>query len=190
MKKLSVIATLAMALVVHAQTGHFKPYRVSNDFREVDNLKTFVKAVILTPEHKEALRKNLFVVSPAEDDQLYWVYGRNDYRNLPTLVTTDTVVHLYHVFFDGTLRRLEEDALLPRLRELSRKMMEDSQKQESTRTDPAMKQAARKNLAYFSVGLALTEGTAFPAVNSMEAVDELQMVGDSKGFLKSAIFPS
>lgn len=189
MKTFSVIATLAMALVVNAQTGHFKPYRVSNDFREVSNLKPFMSVVALTPEHKELLRKNLFVVSPRGDDQLYWVYGRNDYRNLPSLVTTDTVLHLYHVFFDGTLRRLEEDALLPRLQTLSKKMVAASQRQMDALKDPAMKEAARKNLAYFSVAQALTEGSAFPADNSLEATDELRMVADSKGFTKSAIFP-
>lgn len=178
-----------MALVVNAQTGHFKPYSVSSDLHEVANYKSFTSHIPLNSEQKGLLKKNLFLVAPSDYDQPYYMYGANDYDNLPSLVTTDTVLHLYHVFFDSTLRRLEQDSLLPRLRKLSQSMVATARKQYAEAKDPLMKEAARKNLAYFSVAEALTEGSAFSPDDSAEASAELRMVADAKGFQKSAIFP-
>src|SRR5689334_13719662 len=113
MKHYCALAMSAMALATYAQTGSFKPYGVSADFREVANRKTLQSFVTLSAEHKALLQKNLFVVSPRGDNQLYEIYGVNDYRNLSSLITTDTVLHLYHVFFDGTLRDVEQHSLLP-----------------------------------------------------------------------------
>jgi hypothetical protein len=166
MKQAIVLALAALAGVSFAQTGKFRPYSVSADFREVANAKAFMAKVGLSPEHRSLLQRNLFVVSPSDEQQLYWVYGRNDYENLPSLITTDTVLHLYHVFFDSTLRRMEEDMLLPKLRSLSQKMVRATQKQMNSVSEPAMKEAARKNLAYFAVAQVLTEGEGFPAGDS------------------------
>lgn len=183
----------AMALVVHAQTGNYRPYDVSPDFHEVQNAKQFMRFVALSPQHRANLQKNLFVVSPRGDEQLYWVYGVNDYRNLPSLVTTDTVLHLYHVFFDGTLRKVEQDFLLPRLQKLSAGMLAASRNQVRSLRDPAMRAAAEKNVQFFTVAQRLTDTSedTFPTMDLAftPAQDEIDRISAAKGYMQSAIFP-
>jgi hypothetical protein len=187
MKYPIVIATTAMALVAHAQVGNFRPYSVSNDFHEVANAKAFTKAIALTPEHRALLKKNLFVVSPSHFDQLYQMYGVNDYQNLPSLVTTDSVLHLYHVFFDGTLRKIERDALLPKLERLTAKMYAASMNQAKSATDDALRQAATRNAAYFAVAANLLKQGSAPTTEAVGT--ELGRIKAASGFEESAIFP-
>ncbi|MFI5386366.1 MAG: DUF3160 domain-containing protein [Fimbriimonadales bacterium] len=187
MKYVFALAVAAMSALASAQTGHYKPYSVSPDFREVANRQQFLKFVTLAPEHKALLAKNLFVVSPRGDDQLIWVYGQNDYRNLPSLVTTDTVLHLYHVFFDATLRKTEQDSLLPKLRRMSERLVISSQHQIRSAPDAATREAATKNLAYFTVATDLLLD-ADRSSNRLASA-EFKRIKAAKGFEVSAIFP-
>lgn len=186
MKNICVIAMSAMALAVSAQVGHYKPYRVSSDFHEVANRKQLASVLTLGATHKTLLQKNLFVVAPRGDDQLYYVYGENDYRNFPSLVTADAVLHIYHVFFDGTLRQIEQTALMPKVQRLAAKMLAASE-QAAQSSDPAVKAAAAKNAAYFAVADALLKGEK---TSSNPLVDtELKRIQAASGLSYSAIFP-
>lgn len=188
MKNICVIAMSAMALAVHAQVGHYKPYHVSADFHEVANHKQLEKIVALGPSHKALLQKNLFVVAPRNEEQLYYVYGVNDYENFPSLVTTDTVLHIYHVFFDGTLRQIEQTALMPKLKRLSQKMLAASDQLERSGSDPAVRGAAGRNAAYFAVADALLNGEK---TSGNQLVDtELKRIYAATGLAQSAIFPA
>jgi len=186
MRFLLSVVVLALAAAVPAQTGHYRPYSVSSDFHEVANRKSFEAVVHLAPDHRRLLKKNLFVVSPRGDDQLYEIYAVNDYRNLPSLITTDTVLHLYHVFFDATLRKIEADPLYPKLERMSAKLEEASRQQAKAAPDGAMRAAALKNADYFSVALCLVKPSASP---SAATKTELARIKAASGYEPSAIFP-
>ena len=128
-----------------------KPYTVSPSFREVANYRAFTKALPLNPAQQRLLAKNLFVCAPTRAQQLFHIYEHNDYLNLPSFVTTDSVLQVYHVFYDFTLRTVEERSLLPALKRLTQGMLAASLETWQQASDPKLKQAALKNVAFFGV---------------------------------------
>lgn len=57
------------------------------------------------------LGRSGFAIVPAQHNQLFHVYEANDYTNFPNFVTTDLFLQLYHLYFDCTLRDIEEQRL-------------------------------------------------------------------------------
>jgi len=57
---------------------------------------------------KEALGRNGFGIVPGDNIQLFHVYEQNDYADLPSFVTTDLYLQLFHFYFDCVLRDIEE----------------------------------------------------------------------------------
>lgn len=187
-----LLVSLSVSIPAAAQEirAEVRPYSVSADLHEVANLAEFRKAIKLHPDHVRMLHKNLFVCSPRGDKQLYWVYGRNDYLNLPSFVTSDSLLQLYHVFFDSTLRNIEENALWTALNRLTREMLAESIAQWKSITDPKLKQAALKNIAFFAVSsLALGRSITVPAEAERMAKAELAHIRHHAGYSVGAIFP-
>ncbi|HEY0378588.1 MAG TPA: DUF3160 domain-containing protein [Pyrinomonadaceae bacterium] len=172
------------------QAATVKPYKVSPALREVVNLRAFNRARALSPAERKALAENLFVSAPTAQKQLFHVYEDNDYRDLPSFVTTDAVLHLYHIFYDFTLRTVEEQSLAPVLRRLTEGMLEDSARTMKEVSDPRLKQAALKNAAYFAVALRLLDQQAsVPPEASAIVQTELDLIKAHEGFKVGAIFP-
>lgn len=92
-----------------------------------------------------------FVVVPGENMQLFQVYEENDYRLVPSFITTDTVLQLYHMYFDFTLREVEEKKLLPAARELALGMGRKMDALYRAETDPANRAALARCALYFAV---------------------------------------
>jgi len=167
-----------------------KPYSVSPSLDEVSNIKAFTKMMSLSDDQKALLSKNLFAVAPTDDEQMFHIYEQNDYSNIPSFVSTDMVLQLYHVFYDSTLRHVEEEKLLPQLRTLTTGMYAQSLKTYTAATDPAVKEAAKRNLTYFAVASAqLGLSPQIPAEISKDLATETQMISNHEGRLPSAIFP-
>ncbi len=187
----SVVSSFALLCALSAGAlAQVKPYTVSADLHEVANLKAFERAVALTPQHRAMLAKNLFVCSPRGDEQLYWVYGKNDYADLPSFVTTDAVLQLYHVFFDSTLRKTEERALLPIVKRLTAGMLKQSVAQYNKLENPALKQAALKNVAYFGVAASeLGLNPKLPAKAQEWATKDRGLIQSGKDFAIGGVFP-
>lgn len=167
-----------------------KPYAASEGFRNVANYAAFNKAAFLSPEQKEILRRNLFVCYPRDDTQLYWIYGRNDYHNLPSLVTTDAVLQLHHVFYDSTLRITEESALYKLVGRLTSTLLADAVSTWRTAQDPALKRAALKNVAYLGVvARILGDQTTLPPEAAAMVAKEEALIQSAQGYAVGAIFP-
>jgi len=62
---------------------------------------------------KSALAKNFFYLTPSTDAQVYDVYKSLSEAGLPAFVTTDSVLHTYHILFDYILRMLEVQHFSP-----------------------------------------------------------------------------
>ena len=65
----------------------------------------------------QQLAKDGFAIVPAENEQLFHVYEQNDYKSFPSFVTTDLYLQLYHLYFDCMLREVEQEKLMPLLKE-------------------------------------------------------------------------
>jgi hypothetical protein len=148
-------------------------YTLKPGLSNVANLKVFAGA--LGTDEKEMIRKNGFVVTPTDDTQMYYIYENNEYQRpqrYPAFITTDSMLHTYHVFYDYSLRKVESDALSDAAIELTDIMLATSEKDYGAAKDPAVKDAARRNIAYFAVARFLLKGVPPPAsVNTMAAAD-------------------
>jgi hypothetical protein len=92
------------------------------------------------------------VVDGGKVDDIASPYERLKEQGIPIYVTIDTPLHLFHIQFDETLREIEEDFFYRDVLSISRLLMEASEGDyRSLRGD--LKEAAKRNVAYFSVAL-------------------------------------
>jgi len=160
------------------------------DLTQLANWKYASKALVLAPEHRAALAKNGFFVSPGNGMTLFDVYGQNDYDNLSSFVTVDNVVDLFHVFFDSTLRLTEEKHLLPSARRMSDAMLSASAARYRRLKGGPLESAALKNVAYFGVAERLAGGHSSMPAEALPLVRaELGSISAHNGFAPSSIFP-
>lgn len=187
---LTVIFITNSFSVSFAQTAKVKPYKVSTTLAEVQNLKHYNKIYPINSAKRAMLAKNLFAVSPTKTKQLFQIYEDNDYKDIPSFVTTDAVLHLYHIFFDFTLRTVEEQTLTPVLERLTKGMLADSIKIWKENDDAQIKQAALKNVVYFAVAAQnLGLETIVPAEAESLIETEMALIEKHEGFKTGAIFP-
>jgi hypothetical protein len=169
--------------------GQSEP-KLKPDFSNVANIAKAKKLLKLSLADFEALKKNLFVVTPSDEIQLYEIYGKNDYTEFSSLVTTDNVLQLYHVFFDSTLRHVEEHHLLSELKKLSSTMVAQSRKRYLAVRQTKLASAALKNIAYFGVADRLLGGkSSLPQDAATMVAQELSSIRATHGVKASAIFP-
>ncbi len=180
----------SLASVAAAQTGTMKPYTVKGEFENIANKKVIAGALGLKQEHQDLLKRNLFVCYPSDDQQLYYVYGNNDYQNIPSIVTSDAVLQLYHVFFDSTLRWVEENKLEPTLSKMTAALLKDAMAQYQAAKSKDVKEAALRNVAFFGVPASfLGVKTALQPNAEQMVKTELGLAEKHEGFAAGAIFP-
>lgn len=180
-----------LPFVIFAASGTLASAQtLSKDLHEVVNLKEFKTALPFKKAHLDALRKNSFFTCPSDDKALYWVYGRNDYQSLPSIITTDNVLQIYHIFFDSTLRGVEEKSLYTQSRALTKAMLAQANKRYEELKSTTLAGPALKNVAFFGVADRLLdmEDEISPAAKDM-VTRELALIKDAKGRSVGAIFP-
>ena len=147
---------------------HFKP--VAEDFKiqmpaydlpldkgKVTNFDSVAGPYVKDPKDLERLLKNGFAVvrgGPIED--ITQPYSQFRAQNLPIYVTADTLLHLFHVQFDETLKDIEEAVFYPDIVAVTKAMLAASEADYAS-LDGDLKEAARRNVAYFAVALSQLE---------------------------------
>jgi len=189
-KELFLILGLALASAALAEqmvTPKVPAYTVAPDLSNIVNRRQFGK---FTEEQKALLARYAFFVTPSKHTQLYVIYEDNDYLQIPSFITTDCVLHLYHLFYDHSLRRLEQDKLLPLLKSLTQGLVEKSVRIHDQAADPKVKEAALKNCVYFGVAaklLRLTE--VLPPKAKALREEELKRIEQHSGREPMSLFP-
>jgi len=155
---------------------------------KIVNYQNFSEKIKLSPEALYLLKKNGFVVisSPLDigDREIFLesshqnVYPKDDFvayykaigeKDLPIFITTDSLLHYYHIFFDTTLMKLERDLFYKDICALSKSLLEESLK-EYYESSGDLKEAAKRNAAYLSVALELLK----PRVNQIMSDETLR----------------
>ena len=155
----------------------------SYDFKP-ENMEDFY----LSDAQKKILEENGFVVTPGYYKQFYEVYKHCRESNIPIFVTTDSMLHTYHIMYDYTLRILEAEIFVKDLETLTQSMI-DASMDEYNSSEGKIKEAARKNIAYFSVAMKLlNENYEVPELVKDEVNKELSLIDEHKGFSFSPIF--
>lgn len=166
-----------------------QPYSINSDFSNIENLDIFGE---FSKEQLELLRLNSFVVSPSKQEQLFYIYEENEYKAIPSFITTDSVLQVYHIFYDYTLRVLESEKLLGVIEDLTEKMLQDSIKIYETLENPEVKASGLKNIAYFSTAQLALENELpknIPEKARKIAEEELEKINNHAGFNVSSLYP-
>lgn len=151
-------------------TPSLKDYKIAEDFSNVVNFSEFGD---FTQEQKEMLLKNGFVITKpknlenneySEDpwnyefDQIHQIYEDNEYKILASFVTTDSVTHIFHIFYDGFLRNLEKEELYPKSIELNKNLLAENINLLSEIKNEKLKEIQNRNIAFIATGLKLLGG--------------------------------
>ena len=78
-------------------------------------------------------------------------YAWEEYSIVPVYISTDLLLHVYHVLFDRNLQDLEQKKFKLLVEALTYKLYQRSKQDYATAVDDSIKQAAMKNQVYFAV---------------------------------------
>lgn len=148
-------------------TPSIKDYKIAEDFSNVENFSDFGE---FTERQKEMLIKNGFVITKPKNlenneymedpwnyefDQIHQVYEDNEYKVLASFVTTDSVTHIFHIFYDGFLRNLEKEELYPKSISLNQSLLAENINLLSEIKNERLKEIQNRNIAFIATGLKL-----------------------------------
>lgn len=161
-------------------------YTINPDLSNIDNLWQFY----LEDGQIQKLSQNGFVVCGDAGGEFYEVYESNRYSLIPNFVTVDSMMHTYHLYFSYLLKNIERDYLADSLARLGSRMLDDSLAQYEKLKGSEWENAAKRNVAFFTVGAKLLDGgTAvedfvadtvqyeFDHINQAKGIEESQITG-------------
>ena len=162
-----------------------EPYTVEPNFENVVNFGEFV----FSEADQLLLRQNYFVVKPSPYKQLYDVYNECESAGTPAFVTTDAVLHAFHVLYDYILRRLEVRKFVEDLEKLNKALLNEAELVYDEATVAEVKDAARMSVAYLTVANVLMDRTTtIPAYVDSLVHAELLLINNHQGYEHSPIF--
>jgi len=142
----------------------------------------------LSDVQKVALEANGFVVVPQGYEQIYQIYQQADEAGIPAFVTTDAVLHSFHILYDYALRLAEIEHFIADLEALNAAMLEVAEADYAA-TEASVQEAARQNLAFFAVATKLlTPDADVPAPVRDVVQEELALIEAHEGITLSPIF--
>lgn len=181
-------------------TPSIEDYKIAEDFSNVVNFSKFGK---FTEKQKEMLLKNGFVITKPKNledneymeepwnyefDQIHQIYEDNEYQYIASFVTTDSVTHIFHIFYDGFLRNLEKDELYPKSIELNKNLLAENISLYDDLQNERLKDLQIKNIAFIATGLKLLgeEPENLPGKAKKIYEEEIKKAS-SEGIVSSAI---
>lgn len=162
-------------------TPNAPEYTVYSGLSNIENLGLFptipadVQAMIAT---------NGFAVIPQNEfKQIHEILEHNDDNFIPSFVSSDAVLHAYHVLYDLALREVEVYSFWDLLGNLTESMLDYSFDQYGVAPEGRWKDAALRNLMFFTVALSLIDNETvipveFPAGVETAVNEVLQLIDD------------
>ncbi|RLC91546.1 MAG: hypothetical protein DRI79_02555 [Chloroflexi bacterium] len=142
----------------------------------------------LNPAQQATLEANGFVVVPQGYGQIYAIYQQADETGIPAFVTTDAVLHSFHILYDYALRLAEIEHFIADLEALNAAMLKAAEADYASTGGP-VQEAARQNLAFFAVATKLlTPQADVPAPVRDVVQKELALIEAHEGITFSPIF--
>lgn len=150
-------------------------YQVARNLENVTNKDRFA----FSDEAESLLIKNGFVVIPSPMQEFFSIYEMNRYDCMPNFITTDAMLHNYHLYFSYLIRTLEKDSLRSELDTLTKSMLAKSQTQYQSLKGTDWENAARRDVAFFAVAARLLNPESeIPSFVSKEVNNELKLITD------------
>jgi len=158
-------------------------YELPLEKDKISNYAAFSGRIPLNESALDMLERNGFVVikNPydSSEEDITSMYATLKEEEIPVFITTDSLLHLYHIQFDETLRQIEEKEFYDTLWETDLALL-NSSIEEYNSASGEEKEAARRNTVYFAVALSLLQ----PKPEQIQAAD------DPYGFVDETLFPA
>lgn len=170
--------------------ANVKPYTIKEDLSNIENINQFSG---FTDEQKKMLSNNGFVVLPSRRTKLHHTYEENEYADIPSFVTADVVLHLYHQFYGKSLIYVESELLSKELEALTDRMLNKSIALLEEIEDNELKDLQKKNVAYFLVAkMLVSEDENLDAAVDNVILDlakgEYELIKNASGVGTSVLF--
>jgi len=156
-------------------------YTVNSELSNIVNLASFPT---IPAEVQAMIATNGFAVIPQNEfKQIHEILEHNEDYQIPSFVSSDAVLHAYHVLYDLALREVEVYSFWDLLGNLTESMLDNSFTQYEVAPEGRWKDAALRNLMFFSVALSLIDNETvtpieFPAVVESAVQEVLQLIAD------------
>ncbi|MCL2433309.1 MAG: DUF3160 domain-containing protein [Clostridia bacterium] len=98
------------------------PYKVEPGLANVENRDKFE----LTEAQIAKILQNGFVVTPADNYEMADVLDGNVYSGTSNFITTDIVLHSYHVLFNYALKQCEQNTFLEKAHDINKQLLQAS----------------------------------------------------------------
>lgn len=153
----------------------------------ISNYGNFSGKVPLNESAFRLLEINGFVVieNPyySGEEDITSIYSILKQDEIPVFITTDSLLHLYHIQFDETLRQIEEREFYDTLWKTDLALLSASIEKYNSAAGEE-KEAARRNAAYFAVALSLLQ----PKPVQIQST-QVQGAEDYYGSVNESLFP-
>jgi hypothetical protein len=145
---------------------------------------------LLSDGLRQRLVENGFVIAPGTELEFFTVYEKARYDNQPAFVTSDSLLHVYHLLFDKVLRTAEVEHFIPLLRDLNAAMLAQTDAQYQALKDGPWADAALRTVAFVGVASKLLDPSVeIPAYSADLVESEIALVDSAAGILPSPLFP-
>ena len=169
-------------------------YSLPLDLNEVSNYAIVHQrlgldgVVPLLEQNGVAIMEYNFHAPDCNGDDIVKPYTYLRKMDVPLFLTSDTLLHLYHIQFDETLKDIEEREFFDDIRHLTAALLDEAVAMYGQRTGD-VQEAAKRNAAYLAVAQKLIDPEAeVPEFVADDVVSELAKIDAHAGFAPSDIF--
>jgi hypothetical protein len=170
-------------------TPQIPGYPLPLDLKKIANFKDASAKLQLTAD-EPSLKANGFAVLPGRgNEDIVEPYKDLKEREIPIFITADTLLHLYHVQFDETLKDIEEREFYKDIVVLAETLVKELEGTESAVDSDDFRAARQKALTYFAIGLKAMkpEATLPRGVKASEVNAVLEKMHKHEGFWPNPI---
>lgn len=161
-------------------------YRVENNFANVINYSDFH----FSDEQASKLRSNHFAVTEPGTtyNEIFDMYNKLREDGVPIFVTTDAMLHTFHLCFDYILMTVETKKFATDLRLLLEELIYQTNEQLMQSSEISVQVALNRNLNFLYIATHLLDKTFIPTSPDQSYYDELQLITAHSGFELSPLF--
>ena len=193
-----MIADITADIETEFGTYHVYPVTITPDavtYTIDDNLLNISNILNYTSGFSESdlvnLRDNYFFIRPTDYKELYDIYKDCKENEIPIFVSTDAMLHTFHIIYDYALRALEVQKFVLDLDNLNKALLGAMESLYQEIVNDSLKAIVRKSVSYCAVATLLKDSTATVPDFVMDLVNqELELIAAHTGFHLSPIFNS
>lgn len=171
-------------------TPQVKNYDINKDLSNLFNAGQYTG---FTEEQKNSIYEDRFVVlKPSYSDlQMHHIYEFPMYKKSPMFISVDSALHLYHIFYDNSLKYIELSSMYEKLDKLSQNMLKKSIEYYNDPQYENLKEELKFVSAYFMTACRLMEINIdehnIPSEISSMVDKEIILIDDASDFKESPI---